>query len=112
FTHSGVLDVFVDEQHARWRDFQLGAGGLMSARELGTTFSFLRPSELVWNYVSSNYLMGDAPPAFDLLYWNSDGTNLPGPYFAWYFRNTYLDNKLIKPDQVVVDGIPLDLGTL
>lgn len=112
FKAAGVLDVFVDEQHAQTRDRQLGDGGLMSARELGTTFSFLRPNELVWNYVVNNYLKGMAPPAFDLLYWNSDGTNLPGPFFAWYFRNTYLENRLIQPGNVVVDGLPIDLGTL
>ncbi|MBP6020502.1 MAG: class I poly(R)-hydroxyalkanoic acid synthase [Burkholderiaceae bacterium] len=112
FKETGVLDVFVDEKHAQTRDRQLGEGGLMSARELGTTFSFLRPNELVWNYVVNNYLKGMAPPAFDLLYWNSDGTNLPGPFFAWYFRNTYLENRLVKPGSVVVDGQPIDLGAL
>jgi len=112
FEETGVLDVFVDEFHAQARERQLGQGGLMSARELATTFSFLRPGELVWNYVVSNYLKGQAPPAFDLLFWNADGTNLPGPFFAWYFRNTYLKNSLKTPKEVVVDGYPIDLGSL
>jgi polyhydroxyalkanoate synthase len=112
FEETGVLDVFVDEFHAQARERQLGHGGLMSARELATTFSFLRPGELVWNYVVSNYLKGQAPPAFDLLFWNADGTNLPGPFFAWYFRNTYLKNRLKTPGEVVVDGYPIDLGSL
>lgn len=112
FQDTGVLEVFVDEEHAQKRDQQFVNGGLMSARELGTTFSFLRPNELVWNYVINNYLKGVTPPAFDLLFWNSDGTNLPGPFFAWYFRNTYLENKLAQPGGVVVDGYPLDLGAL
>lgn len=112
FEETGVLDVFVDELHAQARDQQLGAGGLMSARELGTTFSFLRPAELVWNYVEGNYLKGEVPRAFDLLYWNSDGTNLPGPFFTWYFRNTYLENNLKAPGRVKVDTCPLDLSTL
>lgn len=112
FTHAGVLKVFVDEAHARLRDLQFQAGGLMPARELATTFSFLRPGELVWNYVSSSYLLGVKPPAFDLLYWNGDGTNLPGPFFAWYFRNTYLENRLVQPGAVSVDGYGLDLSTL
>src|SRR5690606_30632620 len=85
FSDTGVLDVFVDEFHAEARECQLNRGGLMSARELATTFSFLRPNELVWNYVVDNYLKGQAPPAFDLLFWNADGTNLPGPFFTWYF---------------------------
>src|SRR5690606_4622356 len=97
FEDTGVLDVFVDEAHVAYREQLLGQGGLMTAKELATTFSFLRPNELVWNYVVSNYLKGEAPPAFDLLYWNSDGTNLPGPFFTWYFRNMYLENKLCRP---------------
>lgn len=112
FEDTGVLDVFVDEQHAQLREHTLGRGGLMSAQELGTTFSFLRPAELVWNYVAGNYLKGEAPPAFDLLYWNGDGTNLPGPFFAWYFRNTYLENNLKVPGKLKVDDHALDLGTL
>ncbi len=59
-------------------------------RDLASTFSFLRPNDLVWNYVVGNYLKGETPPPFDLLYWNSDATNLPGPFYAWYLRNTYL----------------------
>lgn len=112
FEDVGILGVFVDEQHARIRDQTLGGGGLMTARELGTTFSFLRPGELVWNYVVGNYLKGEKPRAFDLLYWNADGTNLPGPFFSWYFRNTYLENNLKEPGRVVIDGKPIDLGAL
>ena len=109
FTDTGALSVFVDEQHARMREQTLGDGGLMTARELGATFSFLRPNELVWNYVVSNYLLGQTPVAFDLLYWNGDSTNLPGPFFTWYFRNTYLENKLCKPNGVSCCGVPVDL---
>lgn len=112
FQDTGVMDVFVDELHASLRDQQLGAGGLMTANELATTFSFLRPGELVWNYVVNGYLMGVAPREFDLLFWNSDGTNLPGPYFAWYFRNAYLENNLAQPGKVQIDGYPIDLGAL
>uniref|UniRef100_UPI0033405BAF PHA/PHB synthase family protein n=1 Tax=Castellaniella defragrans TaxID=75697 RepID=UPI0033405BAF len=112
FQDTGVLDVFVDECHARSREQQFGGGGLMTARELATTFSFLRPSELVWNYVASSYMLGEAPRAFDLLAWNADGTNLPGPFFAWYFRNTYLENRLKTPGAVQVCGQSIDLGAL
>ncbi|MBB5216821.1 class I poly(R)-hydroxyalkanoic acid synthase [Parapusillimonas granuli] len=112
FNDTGVLGVFVDEMHASLRESQIGQGGLMTAKELGTTFSFLRPGELVWNYVVGNYLKGKAPPAFDLLYWNADGTNLPGPFFTWYFRNTYLENNLKVPGRLSIDGHPIDLGQL
>ena len=109
FKETGPLGVFVDEQHASLREQQIGQGGLMSARELGTTFSFLRPNELVWNYVVSNYLKGESPVAFDLLFWNGDSTNLPGPFFTWYFRNTYLENKLSQPNALTSCGVPIDL---
>lgn len=111
FRDTGIMDVFVDEWHARTREQQLAAGGLLTAGELSTTFSFLRPSELVWNYVSSNYLLGESPRAFDLLAWNADGTNLPGPFFTWYFRNTYLENRL-KTGQLHVCGQAVDLRAL
>ena len=74
-----------------------GGGSLLKGQELATTFSFLRPNDLVWNYVVGNYLKGETPPPFDLLYWNSDSTNLPGPMYCWYLRNTYLENKLVEP---------------
>jgi polyhydroxyalkanoate synthase len=76
---------------------------------LSSTFSFLRPNDLVWNYVVGNYLKGETPPPFDLLYWNSDSTNLPGPYYAWYLRNTYLENNLVKPGAATVCGQKVDL---
>lgn len=112
FHDTGILGVFVDEAHALLRDHQLGAGGLMPGRDLATTFSFLRPNELVWNYVVGNYLKGQKPPAFDLLFWNGDSTNLPGPFFSWYFRNTYLENNLKVPGRAQAAGLPLDLTRL
>jgi polyhydroxyalkanoate synthase len=57
-----------------------------------------------------NYLKGETPPPFDLLYWNSDSTNLPGPMFAWYLRNTYLENRLVQPGKAEVCGEKIDLG--
>jgi len=112
FCDTGPLGVFANEPHARLRELQLGKGGLMTGRELATTFSFLRPNELVWNYVVSNYLKGETPMPFDLLYWNSDSTNLPGPFFAWYFRNTYLENRLKDPGALTVCGKPVNLGRI
>jgi polyhydroxyalkanoate synthase len=95
-----------------YREMQLGKGGLLPGGDLASTFSFLRPNDLVWNYVVGNYLKGETPPPFDLLYWNSDATNLPGPFYAWYLRNTYLENRLVKPGAATVCGVPVDLRTL
>jgi polyhydroxyalkanoate synthase len=66
----------------------------------------------VWNYVVGNYLKGEAPPPFDLLYWNGDSTNLPGPMYCWYLRNTYLENSLKVPGKLTVCGEKVDLGTI
>lgn len=112
FTDVGMLNVFIDEAQVAYREWQLGQGGLLNARELASTFSFLRPAELVWNYVNSNYLQGKKPAAFDLLYWNSDGTHLPGPFFTWYLRNTYLENRLIQDGGVPVGAHRADLRQL
>jgi polyhydroxyalkanoate synthase subunit PhaC len=110
FSDTGVLDLFIDEGFVSYREQEMGKGGLMKGGDLATTFSFLRPNDLVWNYVVGNYLKGETPPPFDLLYWNSDSTNLPGPFYAWYLRNTYLENKLTKPGQATVCGQKVDLG--
>lgn len=112
FHDVGVLGVFVDEATTQGFEMQLAGEQLMPAQQLANTFSMLRPSELVWNYVTSNYLEGKTPPAFDILYWNSDGTNLPGPFFTWYFRNTYLENNLAVPGKITVDGTPIDFTVL
>ncbi|NMM77027.1 class I poly(R)-hydroxyalkanoic acid synthase [Acidovorax sp. SRB_14] len=112
FTDTGILDVFIDEASVRFREMQMGQGGMMQGKDLASTFSFLRPNDLVWNYVVGNYLQGETPPPFDLLYWNSDSTNLPGPFYAWYLRNMYLENKLIESGKLTVCGEKLDLSQL
>lgn len=112
FEDTGVLDVFIDESQVAQREKSLAKGGLMPGRDLATTFSSLRPNDLVWNYVQSNYLKGKEPPPFDLLYWNSDSTNLPGPMFCFYLRNMYLENKLREPGALTTAGVPVDLGAI
>ena len=116
FSDSGILDVFIDESMIKLRESTIGgeAGkfGMMSGLDLGNTFSFLRPNDLVWNYVVENYLKGNSPPPFDLLYWNGDSTNLPGPMYCWYLRHTYLQNELIQPGKLTVCGQKVDLGKI
>ena len=109
FSDTGILDVFIDEHFVKFREGQMAQGGLLKGQDLASTFSFLRPNDLVWNYVVGNYLKGETPPPFDLLYWNSDSTNLPGPMYAWYLRNTYFENNLVKPGKAVVCGQKIDL---
>jgi polyhydroxyalkanoate synthase subunit PhaC len=117
FESTGILDIFIDEAMVQMREMTLGekapAGpGLLKGKELATTFSFLRPNDLVWNYVVGNYLKGEAPPPFDLLYWNGDATNLPGPMYCWYLRHMYLQNELKQPGKLTVCGQKVDLGAI
>ena len=112
FTEVGQLGLFVDKVSVAYREATLGLGGVLPGRELSTTFSFLRANDLVWNYVDKSYLQGEPPPPFDLLYWNADGTNLPGPLYAWYLRNMYLENNLRRPGYLRCLNTPVDLGLL
>ncbi len=117
FSSNGILDIFVDEASVKKREKTIGlqspkGPGLLKGQELGSTFSMLRPNDLVWNYVVGNYLKGEAPPPFDLLYWNGDATNMSGPMYCWYLRHTYLQNELKIPGRLTVCGEPLDLGKI
>ena len=115
FSDTGILDIFIDEESVQKRENELAkkdAPALLKGQELASTFSFLRPNDLVWNYVVGNYLKGETPPAFDLLYWNSDATNLPGPMYCWYLRNTYHENNLVVPGKAVVCGEKVDFRKL
>jgi polyhydroxyalkanoate synthase len=109
FSDVGEIRVYIDENFVGRREKQLAKGGLVPGQELAGAFSSLRANDLVWSYVVNNYLKGRQPPAFDLLYWNADATNLPGPMYAYYLRNTYQDNKLCKPDALIMLGVPVSL---
>jgi polyhydroxyalkanoate synthase len=110
FSQAGELGCLVDDATLRRREMSIGQGGIFPGREFAAVFSSLRPNELIWQYVVGNYLKGGAPPAFDLLYWNSDSTNLPGPFLVWYLRNLYLENKLRQSGKLESCGAKVNLG--
>ena len=110
FSEVGDISAYIDEAFVAKREREVGDGGVVNGSDLAFAFTSLRANELVWNYVVNNYLKGAKPPAFDLLFWNSDSTNLPGPWYAYYLRNTYLENNLIKPDKLTMCGVPVDLS--
>jgi polyhydroxyalkanoate synthase len=112
FTDTGEIGLLVSEPAVAAREAAIGKGGLLKGSELAQVFASLRANDLIWPYVVKGYLEGKAPAAFDLLYWNSDATNLPGPMFCWYLRNTYLENKLREPRGTVQCGEPVDLGAI
>ncbi len=112
FQEPGQLGLFIDPPSVAAREATIGAGGILPGQDLAFVFSSLRANDLVWPYVVSNYLRGEQPPAFDLLYWNSDSTNLPGPMYCYYLRNMYLENQLREPGALVNCGVPVDLGAV
>ena len=112
FTDTGEIGLLVDEQLVARREAAIGQGGLLQGRELAQVFAALRANDLIWPYVVNGYLKGKAPPAFDLLFWNGDDTNLPGPMYCWYLRNAYLENKLCEPGGTVQCGQAVDFASV
>ena len=109
FSDPGEIGVYVSREYLAAREPGLLSGARVHGAELANAFASLRPNELVWNYVVSNYLKGRTPPAFDLLYWNGDSANLPGPMYAYYLRNMYLENRLREPGALEMCGVPVEL---
>jgi len=112
FSEPGDLGVFIDELQIARRESQLKYQGILSGRDLSLTFSMLRANDLIWSYVVSNYLKGQTPSPFDILYWNSDPTNLPTKMYSYYIRNMYLENNLIKPNALTLCGVPINLQNI
>ncbi|MEO8485534.1 MAG: class I poly(R)-hydroxyalkanoic acid synthase [Betaproteobacteria bacterium] len=112
FADPGEIGVYVSPAFVEAREPALRAGQRMQGAELAGAFASLRANELVWNYVVRNYLKGQAPPAFDLLYWNGDSANLPGPMFATYLKELYIGNRLLEPDALTMAGESIDLASI
>ena len=112
FSDVGDIGAYVDENGVRQREQQFENGGLVSGKELALAFSSLRANDLIWQYVVNNYLKGKTPEAFNLLYWNSDSTNLPGPMYAYYLRHFYWQNELVQKNQLTMCGEKIDLSKI
>ncbi|MBS1239841.1 MAG: phbC 2 [Proteobacteria bacterium] len=108
FSDAGDLKLFVDDAQLKLIE-QASHGGYLDGRYMAATFNLLRGNDLIWNYVVNNYLLGEDYPAFDLLHWNGDVTNLPARWHQAYLRDLYRDNLLVEPDALSADGTPIDL---
>jgi polyhydroxyalkanoate synthase subunit PhaC len=108
FTRAGELLHFIDEGQMAAIE-ALSGEGYLDGRYMAATFNLLRGTDLIWNYVVNNYLLGEEYPAFDLLHWNGDVTNLPAKWHKAYLEQLYRDNLLIRPDALSGDGTPIDL---
>lgn len=110
FTEAGDLLVFADEQHVQELDDKMSKqGGLLDSQSMVSTFNMLRPNDLIWSNVINHYLLGKDPRPFDLLFWNADATRIPRPAHTYYLRNMYLENNLVVPDALEVNGTKIDL---
>ncbi|WP_088311224.1 PHA/PHB synthase family protein [Novosphingobium sp. B 225] len=109
FEQSGELKVFIDDQQLDALGKMSAQTGFLDGRYMAATFNLLRGNDLIWNYVVKNYLLGEDYPAFDLLHWNGDVTNLPAKWHMSYLKDLYRDNKLVVPDALSADGTPIDL---
>ena len=109
YAEPGEIGVYLSRIFPAERRRVLAKGGVVSGKELTRTFSSLRANDLVWSFVVNNYLKGKTPDAFDLFYWNTDDSNLPGPMFYSFVRDCYMENKLIKPGAMTVCNTPIDL---
>jgi len=112
FSEAGDLKLFIgDEQMELIRNLSADKGYL-DGRYMAATFNLLRGRDLIWSYVTSNYLMGEDYPQFDLLFWNGDTTNLPAKWHRAYLTQLYRENRLVQPGGITIDGTPIDLRTV
>ena len=112
FSDPGELGIFIDESQMASQEQKLKESGVLPGKKLASTFAMLRANDLVWSYVVNNYLKGKTPPPFDILYWNSDSTNMTAAMYTWYLRNMYLENNLVVPGKVELCGVKVDLGKI
>ncbi len=110
FKEAGELGVFIDEEQLKQLEEKMEKRGFLDGAEMASTFNMLRANDLIWSFVVNNYLMGNDPFPFDLLYWNSDSTRMPARMHSYYLRNMYHDNLLAVPDGLTLNGEKIDLS--
>jgi polyhydroxyalkanoate synthase len=106
------LTVFLGGPELRFVERSMKKRAYLDSKSMATMFNFMRANDLVWSNVVNNYLLGNEPPAFDLLYWNNDGTRMARESFMFFLHEICLKNGLTKPGELVVKGVPIDLRNL
>jgi polyhydroxyalkanoate synthase subunit PhaC len=112
FSIPGHLGVFADRESVTRLERNIRQRGYLEASAMAQTFDWLRGNDLVWSYVINNWYMGKTPPAFDLLAWNGDSTNMPAAMHTQYLRACYVDNLLVRPGAFRIAGTPIDLSKI
>ena len=110
FEEAGELSVFIDEAQLDALEQKMEHRGYLDGAEMASTFNMLRANDLIWSFVVNNYLLGNEPFPFDLLYWNSDSTRMPAAMHSFYLRRMYQENKLVEPGGISLEGVPIDLS--
>ncbi len=112
FAQPGELGVFIDEEQVTGLEKMMEEEGCLKGSKMSGSFNLLRANELIWSFYVNNYLLGNDPRPFDLLYWNSDSTRMTPTMHSWYLRNMYMDNKLSQPNGVSIKGTPIDISSI
>jgi len=113
FSDAGDISVFISKPEVLFLEWLMAvSGGYLDGKNMAATFNMLRSNDLLWNYYVHNYLLGKEPPAFDLLYWNSDGTRVPGRVHSFLIREFFLENKLMESNSLRVKDVAIDLGKI
>ncbi len=108
FEKAGDLLVYVDDEQVKWIEERMEEKGYLAGSRMADAFNLLRSNDLIWSYVINNYLLGKEPMPFDLLYWNSDSTQMPAGVHSFYLRECYMANKLSQ-GKMLLDGVHIDL---
>jgi len=112
FEESGDLGVFIDEEQITGLEKVMEEEGCLDGARMSGAFNLLRANDLIWSFYVNNYLLGNDPRPFDLLYWNSDSTRMSPTMHSWYLRNLYLENRLVEPNGININGTSIDLSTV
>jgi polyhydroxyalkanoate synthase len=112
FEDAGELGVFIDEEQLNSLEEKMQRQGFLEGGDMAASFNMLRANDLIWSFVVNNYLLGNEPFPFDLLYWNSDATRMPSKMHSFYLRNMYQNNLLAKPGGISMKGVPIDLADI
>jgi polyhydroxyalkanoate synthase len=110
YAEPGEIGAFADEATIERIERRMSRRGYLAGSELAGPFNWMRSNDLVWRYVVANWYRGEQPPAFDILAWNADSTRLPAAMHSQFLRACYLDNVLVRPDALIIDGTPVDVG--
>lgn len=112
FSEPGDLGIFLDQDEVDRIVADVDNVGYLDGRHLAKTFNMLRPTDLIWSYAVNNYLKGKEPVPFDILYWNSDSTNLPANMYRFYLENSYIENRFKEPKGVTLNGVPISISDI